>query len=225
MRLHNALIAGGGLWLGVACRQGLSRNTEGGLNLGFPTLPSVDSLAQGPNWLGWVAASLGLLALAAAGNAENDVLDAEADRINRPDRPLPSDRISPQAALLWAALLYLIGILLPGVLSWSHAGLAMGMAALLWMYNRRWKRAPLAGNLCVSLLCALAVYFPEWPGLPLYTGIPVLFAFLTTLAREIAKDLQDRPGDKIAGYRTWPLVSGPTRPGQTVLGLHIAIAA
>jgi 4-hydroxybenzoate polyprenyltransferase len=100
----------------------------------------------------------------------------------------------------------------------------MGMAALLWMYNRRWKRAPLAGNLCVSLLCALAVYFPEWPGLPLYTGIPVLFAFLTTLAREIAKDLQDRPGDKIAGYRTWPLVSGPTRPGQTVLGLHIAIA-
>ncbi len=215
--MHNAIIAAGGFWLGVACLRGLQRGGDG--------LAAEASALPWPGVWPLIAASVGLLALAAAGNAENDVLDAAADRVNRPDRPLPSGRLSTRTATATAALLYVAGIALPAFLSPAHALLALGMAALLWTYNRRWKRRPLSGNLCVSLLCALAVLFPEWPGLPRATLLPALFAFLATLAREIAKDLQDIPGDRAAGYRTWPLVSGAAHPARAVFALHLAVAA
>jgi 4-hydroxybenzoate polyprenyltransferase len=82
------------------------------------------------------------------------------------------------------------------------------MAALLYLYNLKLKALPLWGNLAVALLCALAVYFPEYPGFPIHTGLPALFAFLTTLAREITKDAEDILGDTAVGRITFPIRYG-----------------
>jgi 4-hydroxybenzoate polyprenyltransferase len=60
----------------------------------------------------WVAAKivLGTLmaaALNAASNALNQVTDLEADRINKPGRPIPSGRMTVPEALRAAGFLYL----------------------------------------------------------------------------------------------------------------------
>lgn len=177
-RLPNAAVAAGGVWLGHACRPG-----------------PVD----------WRAATLGSLAmalLAAAGNMHNDVVDLPIDRINRPDRPLPSGRIGPRAALAGAALCFAASLVLAFALGLPEGYLDAAMGLLLYVYNLRLKGMPLAGNLAVALLCALAIYLPELPHRPDYTLMPMLFAFLTTLARETAKDAEDVVGDREHGAMT-----------------------
>ncbi|HKP95847.1 MAG TPA: UbiA family prenyltransferase [Fibrobacteria bacterium] len=183
-RLANAATAGAGVWLGHAC------------------LP-------GP--LAWKAAALGsgaMALLAAAGNMQNDVLDLQADRINRPDRPLPSGRVARGRVAAVSAVLYLLAVLAGFALGASEGFLTFGMGLLLCAYNLRLKAMPLWGNLAVAALCALAIYLPELGRLPDYTLIPVLFAFLTTLAREVAKDAEDVAGDTAIGYSTLPIRFG-----------------
>jgi 4-hydroxybenzoate polyprenyltransferase len=210
VRLPNVLVAGGGVWLGHACLPG--------------------PIEMGAAWAG--SASLALLA--AAGNVHNDILDLPVDRINRPDRPLPSGRVSPGAAGLLAGALLAASLLAGFAVGAAHGLLVCGMGGLLWAYNRRLKALPLLGNLSVSLLCALAVYFPEFPrpfaagdaalpsGWPVYTALPALFAFVTTLARELAKDAEDIPGDRAAGWRTFPLQFGLPATRMAVLALAAA---
>lgn len=196
VRLPNALVAGLGTWLGHACLPG-----------------PVD----------WTAAAIGSAAmalLAAGGNAHNDLLDLAADRVNRPDRPLPSGRISLRAAAWTAGILYAAAFAAAFALGPAHGNLAVGMGLLLVLYNLRLKALPLAGNLAVSLLCGLAIYFPEFPGAPVHTGLPALFAFLATLAREICKDAEDMPGDRAVGWTTFPI-----RFGQGATRAVVAAAA
>lgn len=187
LRLPNALVAGLGTWLGHACLPG---------PLDAPVL--------------YVAGigSLSMLLLAAAGNAHNDLLDLAADRVNRPDRPLPSGRLSPRAAAWTAGVLYMAAFGAAFSLGVPKGNVAMGMGILLVFYNLRLKALPLVGNLAVALLCAMAVALPELPGRPVYTLLPAAFAFLTTLARELAKDAEDGAGDAAVGWRTFPLAHG-----------------
>jgi len=183
-RLPNTAVAAGGVWLGHACRPG-----------------PVD----------WRAATLGSFAmacLAAAGNMHNDVVDLPIDRINRPDRPLPSGRIAPAAAMAGASLAFAASLVLAFALGLPQGYLAAAMGLLLYAYNLHLKGLPLAGNLAVALLCALAIYLPELPHRPDYTLMPMLFAFLTTVAREVAKDAEDVVGDREHGAITLPVLYG-----------------
>lgn len=159
--------------------------------------------------------------IAAFGYAVNDLLDTVADQVNKPGRG---------AALPWANTRRITaGVLLAGL------AIAMGLAgyvgqpglvliypaacALLWWYSARLKHLPLAGNLVVSLFCALVigiVLFAERENLAalaivqpaaarrvwLLSGGYAWFAFMTTLLREIAKDAEDLEGDRLAGSRT-----------------------
>jgi len=106
-----------------------------------------------------------------------------------------------------------------------HGALALGMAAMLLLYNRRLKGMPLLGNLAVSLLCALAIYFPEFPSLPVFTLPACLFALLATLARELVKDLEDLEGDNAAGLRTFPVVAGISKTRKLAFALTAVVLA
>ena len=49
--------------------------------------------------------------MAAAGNVVNDIYDLEVDKINRPDRPLPSGQITLRQAKVWTVILILLSLL------------------------------------------------------------------------------------------------------------------
>ena len=156
-----------------------------------------------------------------AGNTLNDVFDVKIDEINKPNRPIPSGRISLENARNYAFALFGIGIALSFVDSylvnsiWPSV-IVVPAAVIMYLYARNLKAMPLIGNLTVATLtgfcfviagvviaCAtnsLKILF-----ISIYLG---LFAMFMTLAREIVKDMEDIEGDKQEGARTFPILYG-----------------
>ena len=163
-------------------------------------------------WLGGVFASRGItenlldtrlllvstaaLLLLSAGNAINDYCDYNIDRINRPQRPLPSGRIQRRHALIFAIVLIVLGIWLGTCINRNATGIAILVSVALVSYAFWLKRTVFIGNLVVSGLTGVTfmsggVAIDSVQG----TLVPAIFAFLFTAAREIIKDLEDTEGD------------------------------
>lgn len=164
---------------------------------------------QAPAWPALLLAAFSAASINGAGNAFNDLMDIDIDRINRPLRPLPSGRLSPNAARMQSLLLALTGAVLAFWLSPWHGLSALVVAALLAFYSVALKNSLLWGNVLVAFVGAIA-----FPYGALASGdigrswIPALFAFLFHLGREIVKDIEDVAGDQIRGERTLPLSWG-----------------
>lgn len=207
VRPGNALIAAAAVWLGWAC------------------------LSLRPEWQLAFWGSLSMLLMVGGGNADNDALDLETDRVNRPQRPVAAGHIGRGAAWVTAFLLYAGAVLSAWIGSPLHGLLAAVMAVLLIIYNRALKGRPLAGNLVISLLCGLAVYFVELPLLvdfPLTTtdSLPAAaFAFLVTFTRELVKDAEDVAGDRAAGHRTYAVVRGTEATRTLALATMLLVVA
>jgi geranylgeranylglycerol-phosphate geranylgeranyltransferase len=149
------------------------------------------------------------ICIAAGGNAINDYFDVAIDRINRPQRPLPSGRVSPTGVLLFSLLLLVTGTLIGVALGWKTGSVAFTCSILLVLYSFRFKRIALLGNGTVSLVAALAFVY----GGLIYdrlgpTLIPAWYAFLFHLGREIIKDIQDYEGDTATHAQTLPIRCG-----------------
>lgn len=143
-------------------------------------------------------------------NIHNDLLDIETDRINRPDRPLPSGAISLKKAKIACLVTAIAPVALGFTLSLNHGLFYLALIAFLFAYNKILKRLPLVKNIMVAILCAspllISVIDGHYWNPKLYP--PAVFAFLLTLAREIFKDLEDVQGDMLAGIITFPVAAG-----------------
>ncbi|MDF1532137.1 MAG: geranylgeranylglycerol-phosphate geranylgeranyltransferase [ANME-2 cluster archaeon] len=148
-----------------------------------------------------------------AGNAVNDYYDFEIDRINRPERPIPSGRVGRSSTLYLSFLLFALGIALSSLLGPLCLVLAMFNSVMLFLYASNFKRMALMGNLVVGYLTgstflfggALAVF--QGTGIQ-STVILCILAALANLAREIIKDIQDMEGDLKGGAHTLPIKIG-----------------
>ncbi len=152
--------------------------------------------------------SIAALLLLSAGNAINDYCDYNIDRINRPQRPLPSGRIQRQHALIFAIVLIAIGIYLGTRINRNATGIAILVSAALVSYAFWLKRTVFVGNLVVSGLTGITfmsggVAIDSVQG----TLVPAIFAFLFTAAREIIKDLEDTEGDMKNSVRTLAILN------------------
>jgi geranylgeranylglycerol-phosphate geranylgeranyltransferase len=137
------------------------------------------------------------------GNVINDIKDCATDRISHPDRPLPRGDISVSSASFYATLLVAIALTSAFIASSTHGLATFVPLAILTLYSFYLKRTPLIGNITVALLVAYALLFGGLmaPGFNRLL-IPAFLAFLLNIAREIVKDIQDRPGDIAAGIIT-----------------------
>ncbi|GAA3833492.1 MULTISPECIES: SCO3242 family prenyltransferase [Amycolatopsis] len=102
-----------------------------------------------------LALPLASVAIYWSGMALNDWADRELDAVERPERPIPSGRISPQRALGVAAGLTGAGLGLAAVAGGRDAlKVAAPLAAAVWAYDTVLKKTPLAPAamaLCRSL--------------------------------------------------------------------------
>ena len=141
----------------------------------------------------------------------NDVFDFEVDKINAPQRALPSGLISPKEAVVFTGLVSLIGLTCAGILGWP----VFLVSILFWLmgilYNWRYKQSGLPGNLMVStsvaitfILGAMTVNDPWNPIVWIFSA----FAFFIDLGEEIAGDAMDMEGDKQRGSRSLALMKG-----------------
>lgn len=155
----------------------------------------------------WQAA-IAMWCVTAFGYASNDLFDIAEDRINKPDRPLPSDTITRQEALLLTCLLAISALFTAWLLGWFPLTVAALVMLLLTAYNRWLKGKAAQGNLLIALLagCTFFVGGVAANGITLNTIKPLLIpaailaSFIVT--REILKTIEDEAGDKFAGRET-----------------------
>ena len=84
------------------------------------------------------------VALYWAGLALNDYADRELDRVERPERPLPTGRVSPGQALGTASALTAAGLAFAGLAGGRPAlRRAIPLAAVVWSYDLALKDTPL----------------------------------------------------------------------------------
>ena len=138
--------------------------------------------------LAWL--SLSTIGLYAGGVAFNDVFDAELDAVERPERPIPSGRVSKSAAAWMSFILLLIGVLAAAQVNLLSAGIALAVAVLAVLYDYWGKHQNLlgpinmglcrTGNLLLGVSIAPELLSSFWPlGL-----IPLIYvAAITMISR------------------------------------------
>ncbi|MBO3803755.1 MAG: geranylgeranylglycerol-phosphate geranylgeranyltransferase [Candidatus Brockarchaeota archaeon] len=164
-------------------------------------------------------------ALAAVVNVHNDLVDLELDRINRPDRPLPSGELGKESAAALASALLIAGLAAAALTSPACAALALASTLLGALYNSALKRTGLPGNVVVASIVSvpfaygwLAVGGPGSPLLFLFTST----AFCAILGREIAKGMADVEGDAQKGVRTVAVSRGMRAAAASASALFLS---
>ena len=149
--------------------------------------------------------------LTAGGNALNDYADAVIDRLNHPERPIPSGQIPRRAAWFLAAAELALGLVAGLVISLGCGSIAFLAVVLLIAYEKAGlKSSGLPGNITISALTAmLFVMGGAAAHDPVRPASLAALAFIATLAREIIKDVEDVGGD--ISRRTWPMRVGLKR--------------
>ncbi len=165
--------------------------------------------------------------IGAGGYVVNDYFDLPIDRVNRPDRMLPSGRITPKAAYVFAIVLFVLGLqssFLTG--SFAAVGMAFFNLLLLFYYARQLKTTFLIGNLSVAWASASTFIY----GGIVANNLPNIwliasYAFLYTLIRELLKDLQDIEGDKVIKASTFAIKAGHRTTMSVILMLAFLLVA
>lgn len=142
----------------------------------------------------------------------NDYFDVESDKLNAPDRPIPSGLVTKQDVLILSIVVTLLGILASALISIP----AMVTVVLVWLvgffYNWRLKKAGILGNLMVSISVGMTfIYGGIVVGKP-FEPVVWFFALLVALinlGEEIAADAMDVAGDRQAQSRSLAVLLGP----------------
>ncbi|MGW7586535.1 SCO3242 family prenyltransferase [Kitasatospora sp. NPDC054768] len=128
-----------------------------------------------------LALPLASVALYWSGMALNDWADRAVDALERPERPVPSGRIAPGAALAAAAGLGATGLALAGLAGGADAlRIAVPLTAAVWAYDTVLKptpAAPLGMAACRGLDVLLGAGSGHWRA----AGVPALALATHTL--------------------------------------------
>lgn len=155
--------------------------------------------------------------ISGGGNVLNDYFDYKIDRINKPQRPIPSGKIKRKNALRYSYLLLLSSFILLVVFFTNNVPVFLIGTANIFITtiyaSLHFKRLkiPLLANLTDSWLVASTFLFG---GLLFNTNISItilllsILAFFANLGREIVKDIEDIKGDEKFNYKTLPITVG-----------------
>ncbi len=173
-----------------------------------------------------VAAGATTLAVG-AGNALNDYFDREIDAINQPARPIPRDAVSPRGALVFSLALFAGAVVLAAALPPLAIGIAAVNLLALIAYTELFKGLPGVGNVVVGFLGGSTFLFGGAAvGRPRATVVLFVLAALSTVTREIIKDVEDIDGDREEGLNTLPIAIGAERALYVAAGfLALAVLA
>ncbi len=142
-----------------------------------------------------------------AGNALNDYYDRDIDGINHPTRPIPSGIIKADRALHTAFVLFLVSLILAFFINNIAFLIVVANLIVMVSYEIFFKAKGTAGNMTIAWLTGTAFLFGGAAvGAVQKTYVLAVLAFLATVGREIAKDIEDIKGD--IGRHTLPMKIG-----------------
>ena len=154
---------------------------------------------------------LGVFLISATSLILNDYFDLETDRINAPGRPLPAGLVTRRDVIALFCVVTVLGFIISLLLGLE----ALLVVVLVWavglLYNWRFKKTGLPGNLMVSFSVGMTFIFGGIAVGQPFEGVVWLFgvmAMLINLGEEIAADAMDIEGDKKAGSQSLPVLLG-----------------
>jgi 4-hydroxybenzoate polyprenyltransferase len=139
-------------------------------------------------------AALAFCAVSGAGYLINDVRDVESDRLHptKRNRPIASGNLAPKAAVGWAAMLIVVGVILAFIVDWRTGAIVLGYIGLQGLYTTVLKyevildvMAIAAGFVLRAMAGAYAVDVPTSPWLYVVTALGALFLGITKRRAEV----------------------------------------
>ena len=134
--------------------------------------------------------SISTMGLYGGGVVFNDVFDAELDKIERPERPIPSGVISKGEASLVAIILFSIGIIAAAIVSILSGLIAISIIIAALAYDKWSKHHGFAGpfnmGLCrgLNLLLGISIIIPAVSAWWFLAIIPIIYiAAITMISR------------------------------------------
>ena len=161
-------------------------------------------------WVGFLGL-LSVFALSGAALILNDYFDYEVDLVNHPDRPLPSGAVSKRDVIGLTVATTLLGLAAAAMLGLDVLLVSIPIWLIGVLYNWRYKKTGLPGNLMVCASVAATFIFgavtvnAPWNG---NVWVFSLMAFFIDLGEEIAGDAMDMEGDKKIGSQSIALRKG-----------------
>ena len=176
----------------------------------------------------WRVAVALLIALCGyfAGMIKNDYFHHETDKQTNPDRPLPSQRLTPRQAIVPASVIYGLCVIGGFWLNTQTGLLVMGLVAISHVYNATFKGKGILGSLTLPLGIGLLNIFGA---LVVSGAVPrlVWYAFAATtlydLGTHITTTFKDISRDKELGIVTTPLQIG-IRPALLLSAIATVLA-
>lgn len=188
----------------------------------------------------WILFVIDTLLIAAPGYVINDIFDQKADIVNKPEKQfIGDDKLSLPTAWIYYACLVILGFGIAFYIAHQIDKILLLLiypfaVILLFLYSKYFKKWPLLGNLVVSAFCAFVpaiIWYAEADMVESLLSIDpdryhlitnvftayIVFAFLSTLVREIVKDIEDIEGDKKSMYNTLPIQLGIERANVVAL--------
>ena len=169
--------------------------------IGFAVI--VGAFVSKPPSIPWLQLTLGFFTgifICAYSMAVNDIYDLEVDRVNRPERPIPSGRILVHQASTLSLVMLAAGLVC-AFLSFIPLAviIALAYAFLSWLYSTRAKRTGFAGNLIVASSLAIPfIYGGAVSGGSIGGSLLLMMsltAFFSGVGREVVKSMADVQGD------------------------------
>ncbi len=160
----------------------------------------------------------------AGGNALNDSIDYEIDKVSHPERPVPSGKITPDSARKIGYGMLTVSVL-ASLLSFDIGCIAVVLiaAALMVLYETRFKQRGFIGNITIAVLTGMLFLLGSAiVGNIMLNASVALLAMLVSIGREIAKDIEDEDGD--VGRFTLPMRIGKKR-AATVASFFFILGA
>jgi geranylgeranylglycerol-phosphate geranylgeranyltransferase len=168
---------------------------------------------------GLMAASLNV-----ASNGINQIYDLPIDRINKPNRPIPSGRMTIKegwiVSLIFFALSWTIAWFVTPYGTNEHSCFWLVVIATLLTYQYsapplRTKRLGILANITVAIPRGMLLKVAGWSAVKTIYGpepwfIGLIFG-LFLLGATSTKDFADMKGDAADGCRTLPIVYGPKK--------------
>ncbi len=192
--------------------------------------PLIGFLSAG--WVAWLARGLGNLTLGqgicavllgglaaaflnAASNAINQIFDLEIDRINKPDRPLPSGTINLREAWIFTLVCYVLTFLLAALVNRWFFIIVLFTSLITYAYSGppfRTKRFGVLANVTIAIPRGCLLVVAGWSSIanpmdrePWLLG---LVMGLYILGAATTKDFSDMEGDRKYGCMTLPIRYG-----------------
>lgn len=190
-------------------------------------------------WMHVFIAGFAAFMITGGGNALNDYFDAEIDKINKPNRPIPSGRITQSDTLMLSTILFLLGLGFSKFVNDPCLALATLNSIILVVYGVYSKKILLVSNLSISFLVSSLFIFGVAATVPngvditdmlgvegmkqqiTLVAVITVCAFLVTLSREIIKDIEDIKGDRQRYAVTLPIKIGENRSKKIASALTL----